>query len=332
MNGLRARIRRRSPPQSVGECFRVYYASDIHGSERCWRKFLNAAAFYRADALIMGGDLTGKGLVPVIATDEGRRAHVLGEERHARTPEQLAELLEAIKMNGWYPWETSEQDVASMSSDASFAERTFEQLMLAEMQRWVVMADERLGATDVRAYVMPGNDDPWAIDPVLADGTAVIACDGRIVAANGHELLSFGYSNRTPWDSPRELDEEELYRALRGLADQLTSPSTAIFNLHVPPYGTGVDTAYELDDTLRPVTIGGQPHEIPVGSTAVRQIIEEVQPLLSLHGHVHESRGIVKLGRTTVINPGSEYNSGRIHGCIVELAGASVRSRQLVTG
>ena len=162
----------------------------------------------------------------------------------------------------------------------------------------------RLRDAEIDVFVMPGNDDPWSIDQVLETSEAIAACDDRIVRVGGHDMISCGYSNRTPWNSPRELDEADLYERIRALADRLESPETAIFNLHVPPYGSGLDTAIELDGELRPVLTAGRPHEIPVGSTAVRQLIEEFQPLLALHGHIHESRGITRIGRTVVINPG----------------------------
>jgi len=69
-----------------------------------------------------------------------------------------------------------------------------------------------------------------------------------------------------------------------------------------------------------------------VGSTAVRQLIEEFQPLLALHGHIHESRGINRIGRTVVINPGSDYSSGRLEGCIVDLTADDVKHFQLLSG
>ena len=65
---------------------------------------------------------------------------------------------------------------------------------------------------------------------------------------------------------------------------------------------------------------------------AVRQLIEEYQPLLALHGHIHESRGEARIGRTLCINSGSEYNSGRIHGVTVKLAPDEVVSHQFVIG
>jgi Icc-related predicted phosphoesterase len=201
-----------------------------------------------------------------------------------------------------------------------------------ELRRWIDLADERMAGYGIDVFVMPGNDDPWACDAVIESAAHIKACDDRVVRVGSHEMISSGYANPTPWNSPRELDEDALYARIKGLADQLEDPATAIFNLHVPPYDSGLDTANEMNPDLTLKYIGGQPHPIPVGSHAVRQIIEEVQPLLALHGHIHESRGDVRIGRTLVINTGSEYNSGHIHGAVVTLAGPEVRKHQLVVG
>ena len=180
--------------------------------------------------------------------------------------------------------------------------------------------------------MIPGNDDPWSIDAVLASGEHVVACDERLEMVGPHEMVSFGYSNRTPWHTPRELDEGQIYARLKRLADQLEGPERAIFNVHVPPYESSLDTAFEVDEDLRYVTKGGRPHEIATGSPAVRQVIEETQPLVSLHGHIHESRGVTTIGRTVAINPGSDYGSGHLDGCLVHLAPDRVLNQYLVSG
>lgn len=311
---------------------RLFYASDVHGSDLCWRKFVNAATHYDAQALIMGGDLTGKALVPIVRRNGSYTAWVIGEERTAASSEERAELERAIRMNGFYPLEVTEDQHRAMRDNASIREELFAKAMVDELARWIALAEERLRSTSVEVYVMPGNDDPWSIDRVLEGSSVVKVCDGRIVRVGEHEMISCGFSNPTPWNSPRELREEELYEKVRHLAEQLEAPATAIFNLHVPPHGSGLDTAIELDGELRPVLTSGQPHEIPVGSTAVRQLIEEYQPALALHGHIHESRGIVRIGRTVVINPGSDYAGGRIDGCVVDLEAQGVRSFKLVSG
>jgi Icc-related predicted phosphoesterase len=312
---------------------RLFYAGDVHGSRVCWKKFVNAAAHYPADVLVMGGDLTGKALVPIVRAGDGSySARVIGEERVARTAEELDQMQRAISTNGMYPLIVDEDEARLLADDAVHREEAFERALLDELRLWVRFADERLAGGDTRAYVIPGNDDPWSIDEVLTAGTSVVACDETVEIVGPHEMLSFGYSNRTPWHTPRELGEEEIYTRLRGLADGLEDPARAIFNIHVPPRDSSLDTAFEVDADLRYVTKGGRPHEIATGSSAVRQIIEEVQPLLSLHGHIHESKGVTTIGRTVAINPGSDYGSGHLDGCLVHLGRDRVINQYLVSG
>ena len=316
-----------------GSVTRVFYAGDVHGSRVCWKKFVNAGAHYPADALVMGGDLTGKALVPIVREGDGSySARVIGEQRTAQTAEELDEMQRAIATNGMYPLIVDPDEARALAADPERREEAFEEALLEELRLWVRFADERLAGTDVRAFVIPGNDDPWSVDAVLASGRSVEACDQQVMMLGPHEMVSFGFSNRTPWDTPRELDEDEIYSRLRGLADQLEAPERAIFNIHVPPYESSLDTALEVDEELRYVMKGGRPHEVPTGSPAVRQIIEEVQPLLSLHGHIHESKGVTRIGRTVAINPGSDYTSGHLDGCLVHLEPERVVNRYLISG
>ena len=217
-----------------------------------------------------------------------------------------------------------------MSRSADAQDALFEKVMLDELRRWTELADERFADSDTDLLVIAGNDDPWSVDDVLRSSRSIQFCDGAIVEVRGHEVLSSSYANPTPWDSPRELDEDALYTYLRKLADQLERPRQAIFNLHVPPFDSGLDTAPQIDtETMSYVYEGGSPRQIPVGSTAVRQIIEETQPLLAVHGHIHESRGVLNR-RDSCDQFGSEYNSGRIHGALVTVLPDEVKSRQFV--
>jgi uncharacterized protein len=311
----------------------LFYAGDVHGSRVCWRKFVNAAAHYPAQALVMGGDLTGKALVPIVEHPDGSyTAEVRGEERSARTDEELDQIRNAIATNGMYHVIVDEDQARRLHDDEMTRAAVFEKALLDELRFWVNFADERLDGTGSLAYVIPGNDDPWSVDEILDAGSSVDMCDEAVRQVGPHEMLSFGYSNRTPWKTPRELDEDEIYERLKRLADKLQQPDRAIFNIHVPPYDSGLDTAFEVDENLSYVTKGGHPHEIATGSHAVRQIIEETQPLLSLHGHIHESKGVTKIGRTTAINPGSDYPSGHLDGCLIHLEPDRVANHYMVAG
>jgi Icc-related predicted phosphoesterase len=310
---------------------RVYYASDIHGSDLLWRKFLGASKFYEADASVMGGDLLGKAIIPIERAADGTfRAEFLGQQRIVHEGQELEELTAAIRFNGYYPWIATRDEITRRAANT---EELFGEVARDEIRRWVDLADRKASSNGAsQLYVMAGNDDPWYVDEILQASSGITFCDDRIVRVGPHEMISSSYANPTPWDSPRELDEESLYKRLRTLADQLEQPERAIFNLHVPPYDSRLDQAPDLKPDLTPRYSGGQPVMKPAGSHAVRQLIEEVQPLLALHGHIHESKGETHIGRTLALNSGSEYNTGRLHGVVVTLADDRVIGHQFVVG
>lgn len=313
---------------------RIFFATDIHGSERCFRKFLNAGAFYKCDVLLMGGDMTGKMLLPVVAQADGTHvARLFGTVRKVTT-EELPALKQLIANVGFYAYETTPEEMASLEDDPQAVEALFERLMRETLTGWLALAQERLAGTSISCFMAPGNDDPLFVDDVLAAGGLVVNPEGRVVElAARYPMISVGWSNRTPWDTPRELDEEDLLSRIESQAAQLPDTSRAIFNLHVPPRDTPIDQAPLLDPELRPIMRAGTPQFAGVGSTAVRAAIERYQPMLSLHGHIHESRGEARIGRTLALNPGSEYGEGVLRGLIVTLSEKKgVKGYQLVSG
>jgi uncharacterized protein len=304
----------------------LFYASDIHGTEVLWRKFLNAAAAYEADVLVMGGDLTGKAVIPLVETLDGYELELFGERRTVSDEEEVLELERQIRGKGMYPHRMSRDDVGRVAGlSEQEREEWFEEVMLKTFALWLDLAGDRLEGSPARCFVMPGNDDPPGVETAIEESPGVEACEGRLVEFGGYSMLSVGYSNPTPFGSPRELPEEELANRISALAEQAPDLSRCIFNLHVPPFDSQLDTAPELDSELRVVMAGSEPKQIPVGSTAVRETIEKYQPMLSLHGHVHESAGVARIGRTLCINPGSDYHTGRISGCLLALRGDKVR-------
>lgn len=311
---------------------RIVYAGDVHGSERCFRKFLNAAAFYDAEVLIMGGDITGKVMTPLVEDKPGRfTATVFGRRERVKRPDDLEDLEKQIRFNGFYPYRCTPEEYDRLAADESYREQVMTRVMVGEVVRWVGIADEKLSGTSVRCLIMPGNDDEFEIDAVLGS-ERVENPDDRVVRIGDLQLLSSAWANPTPWDSPREETEEQLAARFERIAAELDPELPAIFNLHVPPFDTGLDTAAELDAELAVVTSGGQPNTVPVGSRAVRTFIEERQPLVSLHGHIHESRGVARLGQTVCLNPGSNYADGVLDAGVVEIDGGRIVNHQLVTG
>lgn len=310
---------------------RIFFATDIHGSEVCWRKFLNAGAFYDATVLILGGDMTGKALVPLVE-EGGRVEGELAGDRFVLESEEAVRDMEArISARGFYSVRVTPSQVSELQADPQKVDALFTERMGATLERWVALADERLRGQDVRCYVCPGNDDRFDVDERLRRSERIEVAEGRVVEVDGVEMISTGWSNPTPWETHRECSEEDLGARIDQMIARLRDPGRAIFNLHCPPYRSKLDDAPALDKDLRPM-YGGQALR-PVGSTAVRDAILRHQPYVSLHGHIHESRGVARLGRTLALNPGSSYESGMLHGALVEIdAQWGVRSYMLVTG
>jgi len=268
----------------------------------------------------------------VVADSVVRSAQLFGGHQRATSAAELDALERRIRGNGMYPYRTTAEEVSHIAGlPEAEREAWFESVMVHTFDEWIALADKRLEGTGIRCFVMPGNDDPPRIEESIRKGREVEACDEAVVEFEGYSMLSLGYSNRTPWDSPRELDEDDLYTRIEALAEQVPDMSRCVFNLHVPPYDSRLDTAAELDDDFNMVLIGKEPHMIPVGSTGVRRAIERYQPLAALHGHIHESPGMNRIGRTLCVNPGSDYHTGRISGCLVTLRGDTA-VHQFVTG
>ena len=309
---------------------RLYFATDIHGSEACWRKFLNAAGHYDARVIVLGGDMTGKALVPIIERGAGRwHASLLEVEREFGSEEEVEEFEEAVRRRGYYPFRTTPDQMAELESSEELRGEVFHAQMLGRIEGWMRMADEKLDA-GVECFVCPGNDDQFEVDGIIVSAKRVRLAEGRVVEFGGFQMASTGWSNRTPWETYREEDEGDLGERLRKvLAEVTVPPERTVYNFHCPPYGSGLDDAPEITEDMRAKHAGRS--TVPVGSTAVREAIEEGRPALSLHGHIHEARGSTRIGRTLCINPGSSYEQGQLLGAVVDLDGGKKVKRFVLT-
>jgi Icc-related predicted phosphoesterase len=318
---------------------RLFFATDLHGSERTFRKFVNCAKFYKVDHIIMGGDIMGKFLVPIVhERDSHYRMTLQGTVESIEGADALAAVKERVETLGFYHITVEEDELHAMQANQGEIDAAFHRLARERIERWIALADERLAGTGVKWYVTGGNDDPPDVLTVFdeMDSEHVVNCEGRVVMVDDlFPMANCGYSNPTPWATPREVDEDSLEVILEEAVQGIDDFTSAIFNLHVPPYDCTLDDCPKLDwstDPPSPVVVGGVAQSAPAGSTAVRKIIEKYKPLLALTGHIHESRGLVNLGRTTVINPGSEYGEGIIKGCIITLSPGKVVGYQMTAG
>jgi uncharacterized protein len=301
---------------------RLFFASDLHGSEPCFRKFINAARHYNAQVLVLGGDLAGKAVLPIVEQGNGRyRTRFLEQDVTVSGSRELSELEKRARAFGFYPRRVTPDQAEVLANSPPALEDEFAKASQEFFTNWFTFAEERL-PPDVECYVIAGNDDDESVVLTLKTGTRIKYVEGqKVLVAGEMEMISVGQSNRTPWDSPREVDDIELGHMVANLADQIASPKKAIFNTHCPPLGTALDLAPEIDREFRVKAYLGQPQMIHVGSAAIREAIEKYQPLLGLHGHCHESRGIERIGATACINPGSEYSNGVLRGVVVTISG-----------
>ncbi len=313
---------------------RLFFATDVHGSEKCFLKFLNTPQPYKVNTLILGGDVTGKMIVPIVKTAEGTyTSEFLSSKYTLKSDKEVEDLEKKIRFTGYYPYRTTEDEMSDMRSDPAKVDAVFTDVMIETLRRWMGMAEERLKGKGIKVFMTGGNDDRPEIEDVLKSSNYVVDPEGELLTLEGgYEMVSSGWSNPTPWKTPRECSEEDLAAKLDAMTSKVQDMSNCIFNLHVPPYDTGLDTCPKLDENLKPVYAGSEIMMISAGSTAVRNAIEKHQPLLGLHGHIHESRGFIKIGKTLCLNPGSEYTEGMLRGVVVELDDKKVRSYLLTVG
>ncbi len=308
---------------------RFFFVTDIHGSNTCYRKFLNALKIYDVDVGILLGDLTGKVLVPLVdRAGGGWETTLMRQYTEVNTQDELDKLKKTIEMMGYYWVHQTPDEYKAYKDDPKKVDALFKKLMLQRVKEWIALADERLANAGYKVYMSAGNDDHLEVDQVIEDSVAIVNCNNKNVMVGEHEMITFSWANPTPWNTPREKPDEELEPMLEELIALVKDKANAIFNFHAPPFGYALDLAPKLDENL----IQAADSKIHVGSHAVAKMIEKYQPLLGLHGHIHESRGAQKAKRTLLINPGSEYSEGILKGAVIVLEKGKVKDYVFTSG
>jgi Icc-related predicted phosphoesterase len=324
--------------RSKGRPTRIFFGADLHGSQPTFRKFLAAAAFYDCDALVFGGDLMGKALVPVVRSNGVFRAHFQGRD-HEFDKDGLDAFTNGVELPGFY-WHVFEPDEYEQVKHDELAQLGwFHRLASERLSEWISLAEDRLAGTGVRMYLTGGNDDEPAMLEVLErhDGPKVVACEDRVVELDDeHTMITVGLSTVTPWDTPREASEEVIAAAIDRSASTVPDVGRCVFNLHCPPKDTPIDTCLKLEkqpgELPKPIREGGRFVTKGGGSVAVREAVGRYQPVVALHGHIHESAGRFRIGKTQCFNPGSEYVQGTLNGWIVSLKGGKLSGYQHTAG
>ncbi len=302
---------------------RMFFSTDAHGSTSIWKKWVRVPDFHKADMLLLCGDLTGKALVPLIKQSDGTyKTNYFGRGWHLKSEAELLDMETRLADSGVYPFRTTSEEVEEMRNSPKLVEEKINEALCKRIDEWMSFLVEKVDTKKVQVMAMPGNDDEFLIDEIIRsyEDRGVIWCLDKVVEIGGFETISMEFVNPTPWDTPREANEKDLKKKIDAQAKKLSDPSKAVFNFHCPPYNTHLDLAPKLDKTLRPVLTAGEVEMIHVGSRAVREAEEQYQPMMGLHGHIHESYASDKLGNTVVVNPGSEYGEGILRGFIIEFS------------
>ena len=307
---------------------RLFFVTDLHGSELCFRKFISAISIYNADAAIALGDLAGKMVVPIFDNGNGTYdVNFLAQDIHLNNKTELDQQLVKINNIGFYPFMTDKKEADHLRSNQNEVMTIFHRLINERMQHWIELADEKLKDSRAKIFMAPGNDDPMEMDAILDSSRVMKSAAMKNLDVLGYEMITIAHTSPTPWDTPREWSEEEMAKNIDQLAGTIKTMERAIFNFHDPPYGTMLDYAPKLRDMRQ--SAGETEH---VGSKAVSEAIKKYQPFLGLHGHIHESRAAQKIGRTFCVNPGSEYGEGVLRGVLLTLADTKMKSYVFTSG
>ena len=311
---------------------RILFATDMHGSEGVWRKFLNCSAMLKVNVAICGGDLTGKMIVPVVERKDGKYAYYHMGKTHLIDSTGVEKAIKDIRGIGYYPYSTNESEYEEMTKNPKKVDEVFHEVMTSTMKKWLDLIPEKV-TSETRIVVCPGNDDRSPVDDIVNSHKDVINGEGKVIEIDdSHEMISCGWVNPSPWKTTREEEDDKLEERLERYISQVKNMESAIFNFHAPPYQTKLDEAPLLDKNLNPIIQGGSVVMVPVGSKAVKKMIEKYQPFLGLHGHIHEASGSMKIGKTYCVNPGSEYAEGILRAFLIEFKGDKISKLQRIEG
>lgn len=322
---------------------KLLIVSDLHGSRMAYGKLSNAPRIYDCEAVIFAGDLTGKAVVPIVnVNDDLYEAVIFGD--HKTFPEkELENTIKTIEMSGYYTAVLSKSEYEELANDEKKIRDLFLRVEREKLEAAFQNIENKFSQKKTKIYILPGNDDSESISEFAREYSSnsdiFVDIDERIAEVGDLQLLGFGFSNKTPWNSPRELTEEQIEARLSDMFDKIDQSrlSKTVAVIHVPPHGTMIDQAPALTPDLRPVIKGGDAVMTSVGSTAVRKVIEKYSPMMGIHGHIHESPGVDYIRSNTrrkvpVLNAGSEYQAGVLRGALVAVEDGNVDNVMLTRG
>ncbi len=312
---------------------RLLFATDLHGSTMCFKKFVAASRMYDAELLVLGGDLSAKALVPIRVRDSSAEFEIYGRSMSETGKGCVDRAVERVEQVGLYPLVLEPGTEVRTEAESMSLPSTFHDAIKSRLRDWATHAAHKLGSRG-RIYTIPGNDDHPCIDTVLDESNVFVSVDRRVVeVGEGLVICGLGASNATPWNTFREMSEEAIADQLALLMAGVPTGAKCIWNVHVPPAGIGLDICDAPDvEGKKSWFANMSPRQVSAGSSSVAAAVRRYQPLLGLFGHVHEGRGAVKVGGTLCVNPGSEYFNSVLHAALIDIEDSSITAAQLISG
>lgn len=317
------------------DLIKIWFCTDIHGSNACFRKFLrlfdidaDKNPMMKPNVMIIGGDITGKELVLIKKIEDSglsNRYEYIDREGNTKnvTEKNIEDELNFLKDSGRYPIICDKTEYQRLEYNPHLKDKRLDQERKKRVEEWMVLLKEKINNNPgIQVFINCGNDDPLFVDRLLGD----FQPEGKVITLKGNvKLLSLGFSNKTPWKCPRDVDEEVLRQRISEMTEQISRDDILIFNFHCPPLNTVLDEVYEVDDNLQKKN-----YKRHVGSSSIREAIERFKPILSLHGHIHEVKYSEKIGETKCVNPGSNYQNGILQGAYFIINNDHIICEQIV--
>ena len=225
----------------------ILFATDMHGSEGVWRKFLNASAMLKVNAAICGGDLTGKMIVPIVEQESKKLAYYFMGKQNVAEKDEVDAVFKRIRGIGYYPYLTNSKEYDAMTRDNKKVDEVFHEVMLSTLKNWLDLIPQKV-PTETKVIVCPGNDDRLDVDELVSNHGSVLNGEGNVIMIDEtHEMISCGWVNPSPWKTAREEEEDKLEERLEKYISLVKNRENSIFNFHAPPFQTKLDDAPLLD-------------------------------------------------------------------------------------
>lgn len=300
---------------------KILFLSDIHGSNLIFEKALNAISKFGIDIFIISGDLSGKDIRPIIK-DGDRYITEIDSKTVSLTLTSAKEFEKHLADLGHYFFNTTYKEFEALKKDDSSIMHILNLKILSRLEFWILRIINQINTSKTQVIISPGNDDIQQIDDLLFsfESQGILTGIKSPVIIDNFDIITLDYSNITPWNTERELSEKMLGKLINEKIKKIRNVENCIFNFHCPPINTKLDLAPEIDKNLKYDIKPGGLNFIHTGSSAVYNSILKYQPLLSLHGHIHESKGFDYVGRTLSLNPGSEHDKGILNAYVVDIS------------